>query len=53
MRAYIENLYIRLVKEKRIDRVLDSRKQMAQCNFQRIDLNSIENRDVRELGGSK
>ena len=47
---YIEHLYARLVKEKRIDRVLDSRKGLSQCDWQRIDMNSIENRDVRELG---
>ena len=48
---YIEHLYRRLVKEKRIDRVQDSRQRASDCDWQCIDLNSIENRDVRELGG--
>ena len=47
---YIDHLYTRLVKEKRIDRVLDSRKKLSDCDWQRIDLNSVENKDVRELG---
>jgi hypothetical protein len=51
VRDYIENLYVRLVNEKRIDRVLDARKKQEQCDWQRIDMNSIQNKDVRELGG--
>ena len=47
---YIEHLYTRLVKEKRIDRMLDSRKILSRCDWQRVDMNSVENRDVRELG---
>ena len=47
---YTDNLYTRLVTEKRIDRVLDARKRMSECDWQHIDINSINNRDVRELG---
>jgi transposase len=47
---YVDHLYKRLVKEKRIDRVLDAHKRMSGCDWQRIDMNSIENKDVRELG---
>jgi len=49
--GYIDHLWGRLVKEKRIDRVQDSRKQLEQCDWQRVDMNSLENKDVRELGG--
>ena len=48
--SYIEHLYTRLVKEKRIDRVEEARKKMARCDWQNVNLNSVENRDVRELG---
>ena len=51
VRDYIDNLYTRLVNEKRIDRVLESRKKQEQSDWQRIDMNSIQNKDVRELGG--
>jgi transposase len=47
---YVDHLYARLVNEKRIDRILESQQRMAACDWQRIDMNSIENRDVRELG---
>jgi hypothetical protein len=47
---YVEHLYTRLVKEKRIDRVLDVRRKEADGDWQRINLNSVENRNVRELG---
>jgi transposase len=50
VRRYVDNLYTRLVEEKRIDRVLDARKRMEAHDWQRVDMNSIENRDVRELG---
>ena len=50
VQSYVEHLYTRLVKEKRIDRVLDIRKKEAACDWQRINMNSIENKDVRELG---
>ena len=50
VRGYIDNLYTRLVKEKRIDRVLDARKRMDDGDWQRVDLNSMKTRDVRELG---
>jgi hypothetical protein len=51
VRGYIEHLYTRLVKEKRIDRVLDLRKKEEHCDWQTVDLNSLQNKDVRELGG--
>jgi hypothetical protein len=50
VQRYIEHLYTRLVKEKRIDRVLSERKKLSECDWQRIDMNSVENKDVRELG---
>jgi transposase len=30
---------------------MEARRRMSECDWQRIDMNSIENRDVRELGG--
>jgi hypothetical protein len=51
VRDYIDNLYIRLVNEKRIDRVLDACKKQEQSDWQCVDMNSIQNKDVRELGG--
>jgi transposase len=50
VQSYVDHLYARLVKEKRIDRVPDFQKRMAACDWQRVDLNSIENKHVRELG---
>jgi len=50
VKSYVDHLYTRLVQEKRIDRVLESQKRMSSCDWQRIDMNSMENRDVRELG---
>lgn len=47
---YVGHLYTRLVKEKRIDRVLEARSRSASGDWQRVDMSSIENRDVRELG---
>ena len=47
---YVDHLYTRLVNEKRIDSVLCAREKMSKCDLQRIDINSIENSDVRELG---
>jgi len=51
VRCYVDHLYKRLINEKRIDRIFESRKRMADCDWQRIDMNSVKNRDVRELGG--
>ena len=51
VQGYVDHIYTRLLKEKRIDRVLESRKRMSACDWQRVDMNSIENREVRELGG--
>ena len=39
--GYVEHLYGRLLKEKRIDRILESRKRMSDCDWQRIDMNSV------------
>ena len=50
---HVNRLYRRLLKEKRIDRILDSRKRMASGEWQQIDMNSIENGDVRELGSER
>jgi transposase len=51
VQSYVDHLYTRLVQEKHIDRVLDYQKRMAPCDWQRVDVNSIENKEVRELGG--
>ena len=50
VQGYVEHLYARLIKEKRLDCVLESQHRMSSCDWQRVDLNSVENRDVRELG---
>ena len=50
---YVEELYQRMVEEKRIDVLLENReKKAAQSgkDIQAIDLNSIRNKDVREIG---
>lgn len=48
---YVDVLYKRMVDEKRID-VGEKRKKESQSgkDIQRIDVNSIRNRDVREIG---
>ena len=50
VQGYIEHLYTRLVKEKRIDRIVECRKKLTDCDWQRVDLNSVTSKDVRELG---
>ena len=50
VKDYVDRLYTRLVKEKRIDRVLEARKRSVSGDWQRVDMSSIENRDVREPG---
>jgi transposase len=50
VQEYVTHLYTRLVKEKRIDRILEARRRSVSGDWQRVDMNSIENRDVRELG---
>jgi len=40
VKCYVDHLYTRLVKEKRIDRVLDSRKKLSECDWQRVDKSS-------------
>jgi transposase len=50
VQGYIDSLYERMVKEKRIDRLLDVKAKHVEGDWQRIDLNSIHNRDVREVG---
>ena len=50
VQGYINSLYERMVKEKRIDRLLDVKAKNAESNWQKVDLNSIQNKDVREVG---
>jgi len=50
VQGYVNHLYNRLVQKNRVDCVLDAQKRMAAGDWQRVDLNSIENREVRELG---
>ena len=40
VRIYVDKLYNRLVDEKRIDRAREARKSLADCDLQRIDVNS-------------
>jgi transposase len=47
---YIDSLYARLVREKRIDRLLDIRSKNATGDWHTVDLNTLQNKDVRELG---
>jgi hypothetical protein len=46
---YVETLYARLVSEKKID-VSTSPRPSKGKDWQTIDLNSLRNRDVREIG---
>ena len=50
---YVEEFYQRMVKEKRIDVPVDKVKKNTKSgkDIQAIDLNSIRNKDVREIGG--
>ncbi|MDR1864387.1 MAG: hypothetical protein LBR08_02330 [Bacteroidales bacterium] len=48
--GYISSLYERLVKEKRIDRLLEIRAKNVEGDWQKVNLSSIHNRDVREVG---
>jgi len=50
VQSYVDYLYNRLLQEKRIDRVLDAQKRMSAYDWQRVDINSLENKDVREFG---
>jgi hypothetical protein len=50
VQGYVDHLYTRLVNEKCIDRVLESQKRMSSCDWQQVDMNSIENKEIRELG---
>ena len=50
---YVEKFYNRMVAEKRIDVLLENRIKKAEKSgkdIQAIDLNSIKNKDVREVG---
>ena len=50
---YVEKFYNRMVEEKRIDVLLEKRLKKAEKSgkdIQAIDLNSITNKDVREVG---
>ena len=44
----IDLLYTKLVKEKRIDRIIGS--EQKEGDWQRVDLNTLTHRDVREIG---
>jgi len=50
VQGYIDHLYSRLVNEKRIDRIEEARNKISRSDWQRVDMNSITNNDVRELG---
>jgi len=47
---YVDEFYDRLVSEKRIDVVSDKHKTRNDKDIQKIDINSIKNKDVREIG---
>jgi hypothetical protein len=47
---HIENIWNRLVSEKKLDIVRDIHRKEAGKDWQKIDMNSINNKDVRELG---
>ncbi len=50
---YVEEFYQRMVAEKRIDVLVDKKEKKASRSgkdLQMIDLNSIRNKDVREIG---
>lgn len=50
---YVEELYNRMISEKRIDALLENREKKRRQNGQDlevIDLNSLKNKDVREIG---
>jgi len=50
---YVDEFYNRMVAEKRIDVFVEKKEKKASRNgkdLQMIDLNSIRNKDVREIG---
>jgi hypothetical protein len=52
---WFNELYGRLVKEKRVD-ILDvgqdkSQDKSSECDWHTIDMNSLRNKDIREIGG--
>jgi len=50
---YVDKFYTRMVAEKRIDVLADNQQKKAQKSgkdLQTIDINSIRNKDVREIG---
>lgn len=50
---YVDEFYNRMVSEKRIDALLENQDKKASKNgkdIQAIDMNSIRNKDVREIG---
>jgi hypothetical protein len=47
---YIDNLWSRLVSEKKLDIVRNIRMKASESDWQQIDINSIKNEDIRELG---
>ena len=48
--GYIESIWERLVSEKKLDIVRDIHRKEAGKEWQKIDIQSINNKDVRELG---
>jgi len=44
----VTHLYERMVKEKKVDRYKE--KQDKNCDWQKVDLNTLKNKDVKELG---
>ena len=48
--AYIKSIWERLVSEKKLDIVDDIQRKEAGKDWQKIDMQSINNKDVRELG---
>lgn len=47
---YVDEFYHRMVTEKRIDVFVDKKASKSGKDLQMIDLNSIRNKDVREIG---
>ena len=47
---YVENFYSRMVAEKRIDVLVDKQPSKSGKDLHLIDINSIRNKDVREIG---
>jgi len=48
--CYVEKFYKRLITERKIDKEKTSTKREKKQDIQEIDVNSIRNKDVREIG---